>query len=137
MVNARTLRGLRQALLDCVPGKAQRRRLLDALSRVPGNRAISQATSWLLAREEDSPSRGATRAAPPPPQSGTFRTRVITYTQSPPEVQVTMSRSTADALRVAMEGTRHLNDLPAGANWTGPEADLYRALLQALDRKAG
>jgi len=41
--NKRTLGGLAAALRDCVPGRAQRRRLLAALARVGGNRAISEA----------------------------------------------------------------------------------------------
>ena len=129
MVNVRTLRGLRAALLECVPGRAQRGRLLEALARVTGNRGVSEAISWLIAREADSPSqREARDRIPPPPKSGVFRTQVITYTQSPPEVQVTMSKDTATTLLHALEsvyGQTHHPDTPTG--------QLHRSLVKALE----
>lgn len=138
MVNVRTLRGLRAALLECVPGRAQRGRLLEALARVPGNRHVSAVTAWLIAREADSPSQRASagRILDPPPKSGAFRTRVITYTQSPPEVQVTMSKGTAEALFTALDQ----------AHWDPEETtvpnmcaalDLKRTLNTALALRAG
>ncbi len=134
MVNARTLRGLRAALLDCVPGRAQRRRLLEALSRVPGNKAVSEAITWLIAREEDSPSQRASAGRiPSPPKSGVFRTQVIAYSQAAAEVQVTMSRDMAEVLRRALEtaGTFARPDESKAA------LELHDSILKALEAKHG
>ena len=138
MVNARTLQALYQALLDCVPGKAQRARLLAALARAPGNRTVSEAMSALQARDGEMGlglERRPGARVPPPPRSG-VRAKLVTWSQSPPEVQVTMSRETAQVLERAL----------AAAAWNAEEPcfqgklaaqELQGALLRALDRKAG
>lgn len=103
MVNVRTLRGLHAALLECVPGRAQRGRLLEALARVPGNRHVSMVTAWLKAREDEAAQARGERRVPAPPKSGVFRTKVINYTQSSPDVQVTMTKETARNLLAALD----------------------------------
>ena len=136
MVNVRTLRGLYAALLECVPGKAQRGRLLEALARVSGNRGVSEAITWMRARDGEAAQARGERRVPVPPKSGVFRTQFITYTQSQPEVQVTMSKGAAEALHTALDQ----------ANWDPEETtvpnqcaaqDLKRALAKALEKKAG
>lgn len=137
MVNVRTLRGLYAALLECVPGSAQRSRLLEALARVPGNRHVSAVTAWLIAREADSPSqREARDQIPPPPKSGAFRTQVIAYTQAAPEVQVTMSRGTAEALFTALDQA-HWDPEETTVHNRCAAQDLRSALSTALARKTG
>ncbi len=132
MVNLKTLRGLRAALLDCVPGKAQRRRLLEALSRVPGNKSVSEVIIWLAAQEEDSPSqRVSAGRIPPPPKSGVFRTQVIAYSQAAAEVSITMSKATADDLlrSLGRPDDRGLDEALA--------LPFARALRSALEAKHG
>ena len=139
MPNNRTLQGLYAAVVECVPGRAQRNRLLAALARVPGNREITAMTAALAAREAEGagtqlpfpgPRPPAGDRIPPPPRSGVFRTRVIPYTQAAPEVQVTMSKETARTLLAALEGVysqAHLSDTPTN--------QLYCALKAALEEQ--
>lgn len=136
MVNVRTLRGLHAALLDCVPGKAQRARLLAALARVPGNRGVSEAISALKAREDEgSPKRGAGAGIPSPPDSR-VRAKLVTYTQSPPEVNVTMSRGTAENLLEALRQATTAGPVVHHDGWRAV-SDLQQSLDRALASKAG
>lgn len=132
MINAKTLRGLHGALLECVPGRAQRRRLLDALTRVSGNKTITEAIAALKAREDEATQQRdrAAERIPPPPASGVFRIRaqVIPYTQAAAEVQITMPKDAAAALLSALESTyssAHQADTPTG--------QLHRSLSSALE----
>jgi len=136
MVNVRTLRGLRAALLECVPGKAQRGRLLEALARVPGNRHVSAVTAWLIAREADSPSQRASAGRiPEPPKSGVFRTQLVAYTQSPPEVNVTMARGTAENLLAALRQATTTDPDVHHDGWSAV-SQLQQSLARALEAKS-
>lgn len=98
MVNVKTMRGLHQALTDCVPGKAQRHRLLHALARVPGNKVVTEMMNWLITLEWSGSTQRVSPSPAPDSFKHVFRTQLITYTQSASEVQVTMSKATAEDL---------------------------------------
>lgn len=127
MVNARTIAQLYAAICDVVPGRAQRQRLLEALKRVTGNKAVTEAMSALY--DKEALSRGPAKAPVSQPQStGTgIKARVVTYTQSSPEVHVCMTLEAAQRLK---------EELGASVPPAGDLGRTSRMLISALHEAA-
>jgi len=108
MVNKRTVTQLQAAILEAVPGRAQRARLLEGLSRVTGNRAIVEAMASLLDREQGAGSaRSQQRKAPAtmPDLLAGIKARLVSYTRAEPEVHITLGQKEAANLLRELEAT--------------------------------